>query len=92
MSTMISEVYEAFKLAGVSEEKAAAAARSIIDVNKEDGVRVEKETLEIKKDTANIKDRLSTVESDLQLIKWMMGVLITMNIGILLLLIKTVSR
>jgi hypothetical protein len=34
-------------------------------------------------------DRFTRIESDIRLIKWMLGVLITMNIGIILMLHKT---
>lgn len=37
------------------------------------------------------EERLARIESDTKLIKWMMGVLVTMNIGIILMLIKTLS-
>jgi hypothetical protein len=37
------------------------------------------------------EDRLSKIEGELKLIKWMIGVLITMNIGIILMLIKALS-
>ena len=35
--------------------------------------------------------RIIKLEGDLKLIKWMLGVLITMNIGIILMLIKVLS-
>ena len=33
MSVMVSEVYEAFKMAGVSENKARQAAEAVADIN-----------------------------------------------------------
>lgn len=72
MSKAIIEVYEAFKIAGVPEDKATAAAKAMADVGQE--------------------DRLSKIEGDLKVIKWMLGVLITMNIGIILMLVKVLSE
>lgn len=37
------------------------------------------------------EDRLAKMEGDLKLLKWMTGALITMNIGIILMLIKVLS-
>lgn len=37
------------------------------------------------------EDRLAKMEGDLKVIKWMTGALITMNIGIILMLIKVLS-
>lgn len=37
------------------------------------------------------EDRLSKIEGDLKLLKWMTGALITMNIGVLLMLVKVLS-
>ncbi len=36
-------------------------------------------------------NRLTKLEGDIKLIKWMIGVLVTMNIGIILMLIKVLS-
>lgn len=37
------------------------------------------------------EDRLAKMDGDLKLLKWMTGALITMNIGIILMLIKVLS-
>jgi hypothetical protein len=37
------------------------------------------------------EDRLARIKADIKVIKWMMGVLIAMNIGIILMLIKVLS-
>jgi hypothetical protein len=71
MSKAVIEVYEAFKLAGVPEDKATSAAKAVADVGQE--------------------DRLVGIEGDLKVIKWMVGSLITMNIGVILMLIKVLS-
>lgn len=51
MSTMISEVYDALKEAGASEEKAKAAAQAL----------------------ANYENRFASIDTDLVLLKWMVG-------------------
>lgn len=65
MSKAVIEIYEAFKAAGVSEDKATSAAKAVADVGQE--------------------DRLAKIESDLKVIKWMLGVVIA---GILSLILK----
>jgi hypothetical protein len=40
---------------------------------------------------SKIEDRLAKLEGDVKLVKWMMETLITMNIGIILMLIKVLS-
>ncbi|GER94856.1 hypothetical protein A45J_2622 [hot springs metagenome] len=55
MSKAVIKVYEAFKLAGVPEDKATSAAKAVADVGQE--------------------DRLAKMESDLKVIKWMLGVI-----------------
>jgi hypothetical protein len=37
------------------------------------------------------EDRLAKIEGDLKLLKWMIGAIITMNTGIILMLIKVLS-
>ncbi len=51
MSTMISEVYDALKEAGASEEKARKAAEAV----------------------ASYENRFARMESDLTVLKWMVG-------------------
>jgi hypothetical protein len=72
MSKVIIEVYEAFKSAGIPEDKATAAAKAIAEIGQEERLTlIEKEITEIKGDT--------------ELIKWMLGVIIA---GILSLILK----
>jgi hypothetical protein len=61
MSTMISEVYDALKEAGASEEKARKAAEAI----------------------ASYENRFARMESDLAVLKWMVGFNLAMTIAIL---------
>lgn len=59
MSTMISEVYDALKEAGASEEKARKAAEAI----------------------ATYENRFAHIESDLTLLKWMVGFVLAMQVA-----------
>lgn len=61
MSTMISEVYDALKEAGASEEKARKAAEAI----------------------ASYENRFTRLESDLALLKWMVGFNLAMTVAVL---------
>ncbi len=61
MSTMISEVYDALKEAGASEEKSRKAAEAI----------------------ANYENRFSRIESDLAVLKWMVGFNLAMTTAVL---------
>ena len=61
MSTMISEVYDALKEAGASEEKARKAAESV----------------------ATYENRFARIESDLAVVKWMIGFNLAMTVAVL---------
>ena len=61
MSTMISEVYDAFKEAGASEEKAKAAAQAL----------------------ANYENRFASIDTNLVLLKWMVGFNLAFTMAIL---------
>ncbi len=77
MSTMIIEVYEAFKSAGATEEKAQAAAKALADFdtrfNKIDGT-------------------LDGIKNEITAMRWMMGISIALNIAVLGLIINTILR
>ena len=62
MSMIIAEVYEAFKDAGASEEKAQQAARAITDEN-----------IATKGDIARLEKEIVAIRSDVTLLKWMTG-------------------
>ncbi len=64
MSTMISEVYEAFIDAGANEDKAKKAAEAL----------------------ANYDSRFNKIETELVVIKWMVGIAIA---GIISLILKS---
>ena len=65
MSTMISEVYDALKEAGASEEKARKAAEAIAEA------------------IASYENRFARLESDLTLLKWMVGFNLALTVAIL---------
>ena len=65
MSTMITEVYNAFRKAGVPEEEAQAAAEALSN-----------ETSATKADISNLDKKLYGIESDMKVIKWTQGLII----------------
>jgi hypothetical protein len=71
MTTMISEVYEAFRAAGVPEDKARLAAEALSS-----------ESLATKSDIARL-------DKELTLLKWMVGLNITITTSLLGLLLKS---
>ncbi|MFA5825864.1 MAG: hypothetical protein WC825_07815 [Gallionellaceae bacterium] len=75
MSTMIIEVYDAFKSAGATEEKATAAAKAIADYDN----RFNK-----------IETELGTIKGELSALKIMVGVTIGLNMAIIGLIVNTV--
>ncbi len=62
---MISEVYQAFREAGVTEEKARAAAEA-----------VHAEQLATKADIVAVRADIARPEKELLVIKWMLGLVI----------------
>ncbi len=58
MSTIIKEIYDAFREAGVSEEKSTSAAKAVADY----------------------EHRFNKIDSDLMVLKWMVGLVIVVNI------------
>lgn len=72
---MIIEVYDAFKSAGASEEKATAAAKAIADYDN----RFNK-----------IETELGTIKGELPALKIMVGVTIGLNMAIIGLIVNTV--
>lgn len=79
MSTMIVEVYDALKEAGVSEEKAKAAASAIADFGR---IESKLESLETKFnarfDSVETKfdSEIKIVKSEITVLKWMLGIVI----------------
>ena len=87
MTIMVVELYEALVEAQVSEEKAKAAAKVIAEITLS---KNDKESLATKGDLlqleANLTKRLSIVETELALIKWLMG---GIGFGVILLVVKS---
>lgn len=75
MSTMIIEVYDAFKSAGATEEKAQAAAKAIADYNN----RFNK-----------VESELGTIKGELSGLKMMVGIVIALNMAIIGLIVNTI--
>lgn len=75
MSTMITEVYTAFKKAGVPEEDAVRAAEALSNVQTAS-----------KADIAHVREDMVKLEKELIVIKWMVGLVLS---GIIALILKT---
>jgi lipid II:glycine glycyltransferase (peptidoglycan interpeptide bridge formation enzyme) len=87
-STMLVELYDALKEAGASEEKARAAAESLV-IGHDRLERIEEHTVEIPKiedDLARLDKELAVVKAQIELLKWMNGLVIA---GVIALIIKT---
>ncbi len=69
MATMISEVYDAFRSAGVPEDKARAAAEALSEdqlATKADNAKLEQVT----------RGAISRLDKEIVVIKWMLGLVI----------------
>jgi hypothetical protein len=64
---MIAEVYDALRNAGADEEKARAAATAVAEADR---------------DIADLKMEIADVRSDIRLLKWMVGAVIALVLGI----------
>lgn len=73
MSKAVIEIYDAFKAAGIPEDKAASAAKAVADIGQEDRLQ-------------NIEKEIMDIKSDIKVIKWMLGVIIA---GIASLMLKS---
>ena len=65
MSAILKEVYDAFLDAGASEAKSTAAAKALADYDER---------------FSQINDRFNKIESDLLILKWMVGLIIVVNV------------
>lgn len=69
MTTMISEVFEAFRAVGVPEDKARLAAEALsteASATKGDLVRVE----------ATVRSDIARLEKEIAVLKWMVGLVV----------------
>jgi hypothetical protein len=64
MTTMISEVYDAFRSVGVAEDKARKAAEALSN-----------ESIATKGDIAKLDKEMAALRTDVAVLKWMSGVL-----------------
>ena len=65
MSAILKEVYDAFLDAGASEAKSTAAAKALADYDER---------------FSQINDRFNKIESDLLILKWMVGLVIVVSV------------
>jgi hypothetical protein len=75
MSVMVAELYDALVAAGAPEDKARAAA-----------ITVSEENLATKADIARIDKRLTVIDGELKLLKWMNGIMLA---GVASLVVKS---
>lgn len=95
MSTMLVELYDALKEAGASEQKAGAAAASLV-VGHDRLERIEQQTGQLpsiqdqidraREDIVRLDKELAVIRAQIDLLKWMNGIVIA---GVLALIIKT---
>lgn len=64
MTTMISEVFDAFRSAGVPEDKARKAAEALSN-----------ESMATKGDMVKLEKEVAALRTDIAVLKWMTGVL-----------------
>ena len=90
MSAMQTEVFEAFRPIDVPEDKALRAAATLTsalsrtddETSKAFGKR-DGDIDAIRKDVASLKIEIATVKGDVTLLKWMVGLAITLELTIL---------
>jgi hypothetical protein len=81
MTTMQTEVYNAFRSIGIDEDRALRAATAITDVNQQFTMRGELETLAATADIARLEARIA--ESKPEILKWMFGAMAAQTITII---------
>lgn len=69
MTMITSEIYEAFKDVGVSDEKAKKAAEALTAEN-----------LATKSDVKSLAESIQEVKAEIRLIKWMIGLVIAVQV------------
>ncbi len=76
MSAIVKEVYDAFLDAGASEEKATDAAKAIAGYDHSYDARFG----EIDQRLDKVDARLNKIESNLLVMKWMLGLIVVVNV------------
>ena len=78
MTTIVMEIYEALKAAGIDDEVAKAAAKAVIGVQEKEHLATRLDIQQLRTDMADLK---------VELIKWNVGTLIAMT-GIFAAIVK----
>jgi hypothetical protein len=78
VTTIVMEIYEALKAAGIDDEVAKAAAKAVIGVQEKEHLATKLDIQQLRTDMADLK---------VELIKWNVGTLITMT-GIFAAIVK----
>jgi hypothetical protein len=84
MTTMIAELYDALLAAGAPEDKARKAAEAMAGYEAYEGrfVRIESDLHELKGTVSSIDRRLSVLEGEVRLLKWMIGFVLAFLVAI----------
>lgn len=85
MTTMIAEIYEAFREIGMSEDKARKAASGLTEYQDRSGdlKDIRKDIKDMGKDMAEINHRITVLEGGMSLNRWMMSFILAMNAAVL---------
>jgi hypothetical protein len=81
---MVAEVYRAFRAANVPENEAQAAATAVAE-HDQDIADLRRDVLELRHE---MKERFAKIEGELWSYRWMFGIIITMQLAIMLLLLR----
>ena len=76
MTTMIFEVFEAFRAAGVPEDKAREAAEALSAENpatKSDINDLKSDVNDLKSDVSDLKSDINDLKAEHRLLRWMIG-------------------
>jgi len=88
MALMLGQLYDALRAGNVPDEKARAAAEEVANYEGE----LTKLRLEIAERFRETGERIARVESDLRLLKWMVGFLTAVQLGTLALVWQVLLR
>jgi len=88
MALMLGQLYDALRAGNVPDDKARAAAEEVANYEGEIG----KLRLEMAERFREMGERISRVESDLRLLKWMVGFLTAVQLGTLALVWQILLR
>ena len=84
MSTIPIELYKALQKAGVPEQEAEDAARSVWDnshlATQQDFSNLSRKIVEVKGEVAEVKVEVAEVKGELKLIKWMLALIVVVMV------------